>query len=127
MTAKNNFQFPQLIAIIALIGNLIGCGADCINTVVTEVVSPNGSLVATVYKRDCGATTLENTQVAIRRKGEAFKANNSASVFIIETEKNVSVVWETDFAMQISFSGDGDIFRQQKTDGNVTISYRKQP
>lgn len=122
----NKRVIVKLIALIALVGAISSCVPICVNTIVTEVVSPNRKLVATVYKRDCGATTLENTQVTIRKQTESFNPKKQKSVFIIETEKIVTVTWESNSLLKILFTDDGKIFRQEIYDENVKIMYVQQ-
>jgi hypothetical protein len=47
---------------------LLDCGPDCTNTIISTIPSPNAQWTATIFTRDCGATTNENAQITLRRE-----------------------------------------------------------
>lgn len=55
---------------IALLLPLAGCDAECENTILSEYRSPDGSHVAVIFQRECGATTGFSTQLSILAPGE---------------------------------------------------------
>jgi hypothetical protein len=72
------------------------CGDD----IKGEVFSPDGKYVATVYIRDCGATTSDNTTVNIRETNEKFDGGEGR-VMSVEGEFPVAITWPDSSTLQI--------------------------
>jgi hypothetical protein len=69
---------------------LTGCG--CSNKFIAGADSPDGTLRATVFERDCGATTDFSRIVSISGKEEDFNRENSF-VFVVKGEKDIQLQW----------------------------------
>jgi hypothetical protein len=64
----------------SLSAGLLGTGGT---EVVQEVVSPQRQFVAAQYERNCGATTDYVNGVALRRRGQSFRYEDSAIVYYV--------------------------------------------
>src|SRR5262245_308997 len=91
------------------------CGqiVDCKDTILSESVSPDQNLIATVFERDCGATTAKNIQIALRPGREKFSAKRHPSFAVFETDKVVTAAW-TNNSLLITIPSDAHSFRQEK-------------
>jgi hypothetical protein len=67
---------------VCLVTILSSCGIEpaCKNEVLGTSLSPNGSLVAVAFSRNCGATTSENLQVSILHQGEVPEGKGNALI-----------------------------------------------
>jgi Family of unknown function (DUF5412) len=97
---------------------------DCEDAVKREVRSPNGKYIATLYERDCGATTNFSTIVSLRASMDKFNGEDGR-VFVAEGQFQVNLVWEDDMNLRIECSGcrSKDIFKQERKWKNIGISY----
>lgn len=102
-----------------------GCTFECHTEVVREVASPDGAYVATVFERDCGATTDYARIVAVRKKKERFRGDRSDDVFVIRGREEVDVNWENNRHLVIVRPRRTDaIFKQLASWNEVQVSYR---
>jgi hypothetical protein len=99
-------QTKKKVWVVILTGSLImGCAiyyyfasslfsVSCSSSVLSEAVSPDGQYVATVFERNCGATSPYVRIVSIRPKGTRIRFDNDSSlVFATEGQLNVGVKW----------------------------------
>jgi hypothetical protein len=77
------------VAVILFLFVLSGCSNPCLNTIKSEIKSPDGKYIATAFIRDCGATTSFSPQVHLRPTGKrdalignVFVGNRSDSIRI---------------------------------------------
>jgi hypothetical protein len=86
---------------------------SCENEVIERVVSPDGSLEAIIFDRECGATTSSTTQVSVHIAG-ATLPDEGGNVFVAATDQShgplgpwggpkVSVRWIDTDTLQISY------------------------
>jgi hypothetical protein len=114
-------------AITILFLSLISCGGVCADKIVTESISPDGALKATVFIRDCGATTDFSEMVSIHRPDNTFK-DDSDLVFVAKGRGQLGVSWAG--PRQLSIECDGcqrkDIFREvaKLADIDITVQSR---
>jgi hypothetical protein len=80
-------------------------------------------MAATVFERDCGATTRKNIQVAIHPKSQAFDAMPRNSLFVIETDSSVTVSWKKNDTLIIRYPNAGRIFRKETQTGGIAVDY----
>jgi hypothetical protein len=76
-----------------------GCVDPCSNTVVNEIVSPDGNFVATAFIRDCGATTDFSPQVELRPTGQKF--GKVGNVYVGNHSDNIHVIWQSNTQLVI--------------------------
>jgi uncharacterized protein YxeA len=78
----------------------------CSNDIIKEQSSPDGRYIATLFERDCGATTSYLRIVTLRQTGATFKANKYDDwVFKMEGQPNVVFFWANKNSLSISYSG----------------------
>jgi hypothetical protein len=104
---------------------LTSCDADlCGNELVTEAASPDGRYIATIFERDCGATTPHISVVSLRLSGARFDPEEDKDwVFTIHGQSDVKVLWVADRNLKITYSGTGDQPTQRRKWKDVTVSY----
>jgi hypothetical protein len=102
---------------------LHGCGADlCGNDNVRATASPDGTLTALVFRRDCGATTGFSTHISIVRSGTAL-SNDPGNVLTVAGEPPVTVTWQGPTRLVVANVGD-KVFRRADRVGGISIDYR---
>jgi hypothetical protein len=103
----------------SLSGGLLGtCGTE----VVQEVVSPQEHLVAAQYERNCGATTDYVNGVALRRRGQSFRYEDSAIVYHVTDHGKFDLKWAAEDHLMID--GWGRSFKSEDRWHNVRITYK---
>ena len=97
---------------------------NCEDAIKREVRSPNGKYIATLYERDCGATTNFSTIVSLRASTDKFNGENGR-IFVAEGQFQVSLVWKDDMNLRIECSKcrSNDIFKQEMNWQDISISY----
>ena len=105
----------------SLVDGLVSCSTE----VQRQVVSPGRMFVATIFHRECGATSGFNTQVSIRRSSDAFDPKKG-QVLAIGGRHALSVSWSTDQHLRIELPPDR-IYNQQERWETVKVEYTPQP
>jgi hypothetical protein len=102
----------------------------CGNEIYKEYLSPNGSLKAVVFQRDCGATTGFSTQISIIKRN-AMVANKAGNVFISDghpRDTSPIVTWLSDSELEISKNGAVPVYKLKKAWGwfwkKVKVTYK---
>ena len=98
---------------------LSGCLFDCKNVTIQSAPSPNGLMVATVFSRDCGATTSVSVQVYLGAAGE--KVPQTGNVFRGTGSPNATVKWHGNDVLEIS--SDAKPFLLMKQYGSVGFEF----
>ena len=96
---------------------------ECANTVLFEVPSPGNKKVATVFERDCGATTAANNQVLIHAANQKPKFEKGKSVVVYEGSKDLRVEWVDDENLKIWIPPASKVFRKEEQSMGVRITY----
>lgn len=111
-------------ATLCLSGCAFSLGSDCQDTIRSEVRSPDGKHIATLYERDCGATTDFSTIVSLRAASEEFNGEKGR-VFVVEGQPQAKFVWRDAQNLQVTCEGcrADDIFRQEGRWNEISISY----
>jgi Family of unknown function (DUF5412) len=94
------------------------CGTE----IVQEVVSPQGHLVAAQYERNCGATTDYVNGVAIRRRDQSFRYEDSAIVYYVEGHGKFDLKWAAEDHLIINERG--SMFKDEDRWHNVRITHK---
>lgn len=109
-----------------------GCSADCTNTVVERLLSPDGKHEAVLFQRDCGATTGFTTQISVVETGE--EVSGGGNTFVADDDHGKARVgaWEGPWAeinwlsenrIQIKYARKSRIFDRSETVGPIEIVY----
>src|SRR5262245_8016231 len=97
--------------------------SDCSNTILSEAVTDDGKRTATVFERNCGATTSFVRFVSVRMANAAFDAElENQYVFVIEGQPEVRIAWEGPDHLSVKFAS-GRIIRQVMIWYGVTVLY----
>ena len=114
-----------LAAVLSL--HLVACGVtnECSNVVIDEFPSPGKKLIATLFERNCGATTAFSTIVSIRGFGRGFDGEADARILVLRGRLSVGMLWanETNLNLRLNGVASKNIFRQETNWKNVFISY----
>lgn len=116
-----------IIASLAVAGAVAGLASlfasDCEDTIKTEIRSPNGKYTATVFERDCGATTDFSTIINLRESSAKFRGDDLGAV-IIKGQHRIDLVWDGNRRLQLQCSDcrPEDIFKQERNWKDVEIS-----
>jgi hypothetical protein len=94
----------------------------CENEFQKELRSPSGKYVATVFHRECGATSGFNTQLAIRRSWRGFSAD-SGKVLAIGGRYPLDVKWADERHLLVSLPAD-KIYVQEDAWNDVKVEYK---
>jgi len=124
-------QAPTMLCFAAAI--LAGCLIDCGDTINLEKTSPAQKYVATVFERDCGATTDYSTIVVLRRFGSSFDPE-SGRIFIMKGRVPVTLTWADSSSLLITRPECGPeddrnvkdkVFKRERKWNGVSISYAR--
>jgi hypothetical protein len=112
-----------LLTVILPIG---GCGVfspRCGDQIKTERASPDLKYTATVYERDCGATTDFSTIVNLRESSTKFNGEELGPV-VIKGQHSINLEWDgnTRLRLQCTDCRSEEIFKQEKRWKDVEIS-----
>jgi Family of unknown function (DUF5412) len=97
---------------------------DCNNTIKSEVKSPDEKYVATLYVRDCGATTDFSTIVSLRA-GSANFNGEEGRIFVIKGQPQVNILWtdKTSLRIECIKCSPDEIFKKEKSWEDINVSY----
>jgi hypothetical protein len=99
-------------------------GIFCGNDLVSESISTDGKYVASVFERNCGATTPYVQVVSLRLSNTKLNPENHDDwVFTIHGKSKVELFWENANRLNISYTGTGDKPTERDSWKNVTITY----
>jgi len=98
---------------------------DCDNRVIKDLKSPDGKYSATVFERDCGATTSYVTVVSVRDSSSKFKGDRVDDfVFTMKGRPQIDIRWEDGRHLVIKRpTKNDDIFKELRSWKEVRISY----
>jgi hypothetical protein len=111
-------------AALALLFVITGCNL-CSDEVIADIASPDGSLVATAWVRDCGATTPFFTSVAFRSPDQSFPEADKALFVVSKRLKRISLQWRDAKTLEIRCDECPryEISNQRVAFGDVDIVY----
>jgi hypothetical protein len=133
---------PRVLIVSAVILTFIGVagysmhvsgGSSCANELLAEAVSPDGTLKAVVFQRDCGATTGFSTQVSVFAVSAGI-GNSAGNVFTSDTNHGIApsgpgggplvkVNWRSPSVLVVSHSAAARVFVAEPQVGSVKVSY----
>jgi hypothetical protein len=110
------------LGIAMLCALCVACEPECADDVVSYEGSPDGRYVATVFVRNCHATSPFVTIVSIRPRDEAFDPDGEY-VLSVHGRVPVSVRWESATQLAVSHPS-ARVYRSERSWRDVTIRYR---
>ena len=116
-------QVFKPILVLPLVLLIVGC-APCSDKVVAESLSPDRTLAATWFVRDCGATTEFSTMVSVHRPDITFR-DDAGIVFVAKGRGSLKLEWTGPRGLKIECVGCERkmIFKEVTVAGDVDISY----
>ncbi|MGZ3912012.1 MAG: hypothetical protein ACXVBR_18140 [Flavisolibacter sp.] len=101
-----------------------GCSDLCGVELLGESKSPDEEYVATIFERNCGATTPFVRVVSLRHVGSEFAPDDDDDwVFTIHGQSYIHVSWIENKKLEISYSETGDNPTQRTKWEKITIKY----
>jgi len=129
------WSWVALIALGLLAGIVIPrlLKGPCSNTVIRTFPSPDGTLKAVVFLRDCGATTGFNTQISVTR-ANSDEPRGSGNAFVADTDHgkaraagcggpDVTVTWESTRRLAATYAHGSRVFQKHDEVLGVHIDY----
>jgi hypothetical protein len=102
----------------------LGRWTDCSNVILSEAVSSDGKRAATVFERNCGATTSFARFVSVRLAAAAFDPQAEKEyVLVVEGQPDIKVAWDAPDYLSVKFGATPRIVRQVLIWYGVTVSY----
>jgi len=95
---------------------------------VTELAihpSPDGQSIASIFRRDCGATTGLVTGVSMRSGGWHLVPRRSDEVIVIDGEERVDTKWQSDQELEIIIPSAASVFSRKHSWNDIKIVFSK--
>jgi hypothetical protein len=86
---------------------------ECKMTELAARPSPNGNYIASIFRRDCGATTNVVSGIVMRSSGWTLLTNASDEVLIVEGEEKIDAQWRSDKELEIVIPSTADVFSRR--------------
>jgi|ERR1700730_18590449 hypothetical protein len=87
---------------------------SCSHSILSEVSSPDGRYVATVFERNCGAVTPYTRVVSVRRRGSQFDGEDDrAWVFLMKDQPAIQIRWSGQRRLSVATEGYSRTSREQ--------------
>jgi Family of unknown function (DUF5412) len=97
----------------------------CGNQLIEDVKSPNGKYAASVFERNCGATTPYIEIVSLNSSVAKFDPENYNNwVFTIHGGSKVKAAWISDDKLKVSYTFTGDALAQQEKWNGINITFK---
>lgn len=108
--------------------NIIACDSKlCSNLLLEEKISPDGKFIASIFERNCGATTPSVYVVSFRLSSAKIDLDNFDDwVFTIHGQSKLKARWEKNDELTIFYSNTGDNPTQRKEWKGIKVSYKKE-
>ncbi|HEY2033350.1 MAG TPA: hypothetical protein VGH02_06645 [Rhizomicrobium sp.] len=127
-------MIKHLAAIVAASSLLAACDAGCDIKTISDVSSPDKTMKAILFERDCGATTDFTSQVSILSATQRA-SGSKGNTFIADTNhgstKNttwggplVKLEWTGPRRLKVHYDSRARLFLKEKNVAGVNISYR---
>lgn len=121
-------------AVCVLLGALSACSGPCTTTVVRVAKAPDGQHAATLFHRDCGATTSFSTQISVLATGG--KVSGGGNAFIADDNHDAAAVgpWRGSWAdvqwlspnhLLVRYAAKSRIFKHADEVAGVRITYQQ--
>ncbi len=114
------------VSIILLQGCTIPFLDRCDDQITREAASDDDKFIATLYVRNCGATTDYSSIVSLREKTSEFDGDADANIiFVAKGRQTIGFNWVSpnEIRVQCNTCVSGDIFKHEHSWKTVQISY----
>lgn len=118
-----------LVIVLNLVVVISGCTMSaCGNNVLRDAISPDGKHIATVFERNCGATTSYVRVVMVRDSASSFDGGSIDDfIFTMQGQYKVDVRWESIGELVIVRAmRSQDIFKNLDSWQGIRVSYSTQ-
>lgn len=116
-------RFLFLVPATAAVMLMTSCGL-CSNQLVRAARSPDGTVEATWYVRNCGATTDFSTMVSVHQPNGSY-TDDSNLVFAAKGRYNLKLSWAGPRELTIDCEGCSrkNVFRETIRLGNIDVNF----
>ena len=115
-----------LLLLIVLWANLNSMITEnCINQIISEVLSPDGKIKAVVFQRKCSIDTPPSAHVSLLTAAESLP-NRKGNVFVAEDSTRgagIRITWKGPSAVELSYKTHRDILRKTGSLMGVSVFY----
>jgi len=113
----------KTILLIVVATSTQGCWTACGERVEGEFPSPDGEYLASVFERDCGATTDFSSAVRVRSRGSEFRGEEI--VFLVAGSRDIKVTWADNSTLKVGCDActENEIFKKEDHWNKVRILY----
>lgn len=116
---KKSHAVNHMLAALSILSiSILGSCSGCENKISEQKVSPDKSVKAVVFSRNCGATVGYNIQVSVIPAGASLP-DDPGNVLIMEPYTNsgrgVAVEWRDSRKLAVWYPRDAKIFIQKQT------------
>src|SRR5437870_13288224 len=95
-----------ILSIILLQGCNMPFSDGCDDRITSKASSTDGKYIATLYIRNCGATTDYSSIVSIRERTSKFDGDSDQNiVFVVKGQPDVAVKWESPNKLSVQCRG----------------------
>ena len=124
LKSANTALVLVLAVLVVLIIYLCYLARDfpCENITEKEVLSLDGRYIATLFERNCGATTDFVTIVSIRDKDKAFRPETDSRVLVIEGSSLVDMHWVSQNTLTLKYNAHEPFLKNERW-GDISIEH----
>jgi hypothetical protein len=118
-----------LLFLLGLLASSVFSGCDdevfsrCEDNATIEAVSPGGRYVATVFERNCGATTDYSTNVSLREAKEASDTSSQTPIFTVTGQPAIALQWSTETTLTVVVP-ETETFKKLDVWRDVRVAYQ---
>lgn len=121
---KNKLLYLNIFTVSFLLSINACTGSLCGNEIIGEYQSPDGRYVATVFERNCGATTPYERVVSLRESRAKFDPENQGDwIFTSRRQPQINISWKDTNKLIVVLQGQREIFTQREFWKTVQIIY----
>jgi hypothetical protein len=96
----------------------------CADTLLSKVDSPDGRYAALIFRRECGATAPDSTQVSVQPVGTSLNPEKYNPVIVVDTTPALTVRWDSANELVVAGITSQRIYRQQSVSADgINIKY----
>jgi len=120
------FGLVLIVALSILVGvKAIEGFADCSDTLLNSIESPDRGRKAFVYERGCNATAPDTVQINIQPGGTSFDGQKYPGFFIAERAPGIRLQWNGPDSLVVRAEASAlKVYRQENRVGDLQITYK---
>lgn len=119
--------YSWIVILTVVLQSACAEGPACGNEIINEAAAPDNKHIATVFERNCGATTDYSRIVAVRAVDQQFMPDNADQyVLTVSGRYPISISWTDSTQLQIAMSVPAkNVFVRRESWDGVRIKYAR--